>query len=92
MRQKNKSKEPVLKEVLKYFQEQNFSELEANKFFNYFSSNEWLVGGKSPMKNWKAAAKNWLLNNKKYSNNNSKKSIQPQNLSSSINKNYSERL
>ncbi|WP_299051722.1 transcriptional regulator [uncultured Polaribacter sp.] len=91
-RQKNKSKVPVLEEVIKYFQEQNFPKIEANKFYNYFSSNGWLVGGKTPMKNWKAAAKNWILNSEKYSKNNSKKSIQPQNLSTSTNKNYSEPL
>ena len=91
-RQKNKSKVPVLEEVIQYFQEQNFPELEANKFFNYFSSNGWLVGGKTPMKNWKAAAKNWMINSEKYSNNKSKNSIQPQNLSTSTNKNYSEPL
>ena len=94
LRQKNKGKLPVLEEVLKYFEEQNFPELEANKFYNYFSSNGWLVGGKTPMKNWKAAAKNWMLNSLKYNgnNNNSKTSIQPQNLKTAIDKDYSEPL
>jgi hypothetical protein len=46
------------------------------------------------MKNWKAAAKNWMLNSLKYNqnNNNSKTSIQPQNLKTSIDKDYSEPL
>ena len=94
LRQKNKRNEPILEEVIKYFQEQNFPEIEANKFFNYFSSNGWLVGGKTPMKNWKAAAKNWMLNSAKYSNNgnNSKAAIQPQNLNTAIDKDYSEPL
>jgi hypothetical protein len=83
---------PKEEEVLKYFQEQNFPEIEANKFYNYFSSNGWLVGGKTPMKNWKAAAKNWMINSEKYNTNSSKKSIQPQNLNTSTNKNYSEPL
>lgn len=98
LRQKNKSivtssavEKPTLEEVIKYFMEQNFPEIEANKFHNYFSSNGWLVGGKTPMRNWKAAAKNWMINSEKY-NNNSQKSIQPQNLSTSTNKNYSEPL
>ena len=30
--------------------------MEADKFYNYFSSNGWLVGGKTPMKDWRAAA------------------------------------
>ena len=107
LRQKNKSNEchleqareisnkiPKVDEVIKYFQEQNFPEIEANKFHNYFSSNGWLVGGKTPMKNWKAAAKNWMLNSLKYNgnNNNSKTSIQPQNLNTAIDKDYSEPL
>tara|TARA_B110001454_G_scaffold82738_1_gene79484 strand:+ start:481 stop:1044 length:564 start_codon:yes stop_codon:yes gene_type:complete len=105
LRQKNKSKEchlehgreisnktPKIEEVINYFQEQNFPDIEANKFYNYFSSNGWLVGGKTPMKNWKAAAKNWMINSEKYNTNNSKKSIQPQNLSTSTDKNYSEPL
>jgi hypothetical protein len=47
-----------LEEVKTYFSEigrQN----EAEKFFDYFSSNGWKVGGRSPMKDWKAAARNW---------------------------------
>lgn len=94
LRQKNKRNEPIIEEVIKYFQEQNYPEIEANKFYNYFSSNGWLVGGKTPMKNWKAAAKNWMINSVKYSTNNSiaKSQIQPQNLNTAIDKNYSEPL
>ena len=92
LRQKNKSIVPILEEIINYFQEQHFPEIEANKFYNYFSSNGWLVGGKTPMKNWKAASKNWMINSEKYKNNNSKSSIQPQNLNTSTDKNYSEPL
>lgn len=58
----NQNSNPVLEEVKIYFQENNFPEIEAIKFFNYFSSNGWLVGGKTPMVDWKAAAQNWILN------------------------------
>ena len=46
------------------------------------------------MKNWKAAAKNWMINSGKYSTSNSisKAQIHPQNLNTSIDKNYSEPL
>jgi len=47
-----------LEEVTSYFTELGYP-LEANKFFDYFSSNGWRVGGKTPMKDWKAAARNW---------------------------------
>jgi hypothetical protein len=53
---------PTNEEVKSYFLQQNFPEREANKFFNYFTSVGWLVGGKTPMVDWKAAANNWMLN------------------------------
>ena len=53
---------PSIDEVKSYFLQQTFPELEANKFFNYFSSVGWLVGGKIPMVDWQAAAQNWMLN------------------------------
>ena len=53
---------PNIEEIKSYFLQETFPEVEANKFFNYFSSIGWLVGGKSPMVDWKAAAQNWMLN------------------------------
>lgn len=41
------------------------SEEEAAKFWDYFSSNGWKVGGKAPMKDWQAAARNWLRRSSK---------------------------
>jgi hypothetical protein len=59
---KNKDKvsitRPKQEEVSAYFQELGKNG-EALKFFDYYSSKGWLVG-KSPMKDWKAAARNWL--------------------------------
>lgn len=63
---KEKNEAPKIQEVEIYFQEQNYPELEAQKFFNYFSSNGWLVGGKTKMKDWQAAARNWMLNTQKF--------------------------
>jgi hypothetical protein len=59
---KEKENNPTIEEVKSYFLQQNFPELEANKFFNYFSSVGWLIGGKIPMVDWQAAAQNWMLN------------------------------
>jgi hypothetical protein len=56
-------KNPSVEEVHKFFLQQKSNEVEAEKFFNHFQSNGWLVGGRSPMKDWKAAAKKWMLNN-----------------------------
>ncbi len=57
---------PSIDEVKSFFLQQNFPELEANKFFNYFSSVGWVVGGKTPMVDWKPAAENWILNSIKF--------------------------
>ncbi len=60
---------PTLEETQIYFLEKNFTEIEAQRFFNYFESNGWLVGGRTKMKDWKAAARNWMLNAKKFTKN-----------------------
>ncbi len=47
-----KNKIPPEKEnVIQFFKTEKSSELEANKFFNYFESNGWKVGGRTKMKN-----------------------------------------
>lgn len=53
---------PSLQEVQTYFSENGHPPLEAQKFFNHFQSNGWRVGGKTPMRDWMAAASNWMLN------------------------------
>jgi len=52
----------TLEKVQAYFLEVNGPPLEAERFFNYFESNGWRVGGKTPMKDWRAAARNWISN------------------------------
>lgn len=59
----NDSAQPTnLEEVSSFFLEKGGTTIDAQKFFNYFESNGWKVGGKTPMKKWKAAASNWMLN------------------------------
>jgi hypothetical protein len=53
---------PKLDDVKTYFLSLETDEHEAERFFNHFQSNGWLVGGKSKMKNWQASAKNWIMN------------------------------
>ena len=81
---------PVLPEVLAYFVKQDFPEIEANKFFNYFQSIGWLVGGKTPMADWPAAARNWMLNAPKYVTN--ERTDKFKQLDNSSGKDYSEPL
>ena len=83
---------PIFKEVLEYFQSQNFPELEAQKFFNYFSSIGWLVGGKTPMVDWKSAAQNWILNSQNFNNATNTPQKTRQNPNATTNKDYSEPL
>ena len=90
-KKKEKELTPTIENVKSYFLEQHFPKLEANKFFNYFSSIGWLVGGKSPMVDWKAASQNWMLNAYKFSPN----EILPdraKHLNVGIDKDYSEPL
>lgn len=77
---------PQLTEVQEYFVSQKFPLLEADKFFNHFTSNGWLVSGKTPMRNWQAAANKWMLNSSKFNNNKKTSS------NVSTGKNYSEAL
>ena len=68
---KRKREDPVplpesLDEVKAFFADQKSTGIEAEKFYNYFQSNGWKVGGRAPMKDWQAAARNWLLNSHKF--------------------------
>jgi hypothetical protein len=83
---------PTLEMATEYFIFQNSSELEANKFFNYYSSIGWLIGGKTKMKDWKAAARNWIMNQNKFKVNSPTQPLHPQNLNTVTNKNYAEPL
>lgn len=78
---------PIQAEVSKFFAQENYPELEAQKFFNHFESNGWKVSGKTPMKNWNAAARNWMLNYKKFNPSTKFNSRNP-----NTNKNYGEPL
>lgn len=81
---------PTIEEVLTYFRGQNFPELEASKFFNYFASIGWLVGGKTPMADWHAAARNWIINAPKFTTN--ERTDRTKSLDTSADKDYSEPL
>ena len=81
----------TIKEVKIYFQENNFPEQEAQKFFNYFKSVGWLVGGKTPMVDWQAAAQNWMINAPKFISN-VEQANRAKQLNTTTDKDYSEPL
>ena len=87
---KKENSQPTIENVKSYFQENNFPELEAQKFFNYFSSIGWLVGGKTPMVDWQAAAQNWILNAPKFITN--AEPNRSKQLNTTTEKDYSEPL
>lgn len=95
-RTESKDEKPSLEMILEYFSFKESSQIEANKFFNYYSSIGWLIGGKTKMKDWKAAARNWMLNTAKFaanapkSGNNSQP--KPMHLHTATQKNYDEPL
>lgn len=91
LREKKKDEKPTIENVKAYFLEQNFPELEAIKFFNYFSSNGWLVGGKTRMVDWQAAAQNWILNAPRFITNEQQPN-RARHLNTGTDKDYSEPL
>ncbi len=88
---KEEKLQPSIEEIKTYFQENNFPEQEAQKFYNYFSSVGWLVGGKTPMVNWQAAAQNWIINAPKFISN-AEQPNKAKQLNTTTDKDYSEPL
>lgn len=88
---------PSIEIILEYFAIKESSEIEANKFFNYYSSIGWLVGGKTKMKDWKASARNWIMNQNKFQPKSNRHSgfsegLKPNHLHTINSKNYAEPL
>jgi hypothetical protein len=61
---KRQETRPTLEEIKNYCREKNYK-INAEQFFNYYESNGWKVGGRAPMKNWKAAVQSWAARDKK---------------------------
>lgn len=53
-------------DVESFFHQNNYPATEAQKFYNHYQSNGWLVGGKTPMKDWNSSAHKWMLNADKF--------------------------
>jgi hypothetical protein len=52
---------PKIEQVKDYMKEQGMNDI-ADKWFNHYESNGWMVG-KNKMKDWKASVRTWKLNN-----------------------------
>ena len=55
---------PTLEELKEYIKEKNLN-VDAETFIDYYDSNGWKVGGKAPMKDWKATCRRWSRTNPK---------------------------
>ena len=58
--QKKVFQKPSIEHIQIYFEQKGYPKIEGDRFFNYYESVGWLVGGKTKMKDWKAAARNWI--------------------------------
>jgi len=56
----NNNKPLYKKEIFIFFEKNDWTEKEAEKFFNYYESIGWKKGG-NPIENWQAAAEGWML-------------------------------
>lgn len=88
---------PEISLIREYFLEQKSTLLEAERFFNYYESNGWLIGGKAKMHSWTAAVRNWILTTKKFTTHTPQNQFQQstdraQNLRVTVDKDYSEPL
>ncbi len=92
-----KKESPSLEMVKDYFKLQEYTEFEAERFYNYYTSNGWLIGGKTKMIDWNAAARNWMLNTAKFTinipqSNPNKEKPRANNLHTVEDKDYAEPL
>ena len=81
-------------EVINFFQEENWPELEAKKFYNHYQGIGWKVGGKTKIIDWQATARNWMLKADELKTEKTVGSVSQNtdNLKTSSNKNYSDPL
>ena len=50
--------------IIEFFLFEKSSKKEAQKFWNHYESNGWLIGGKTPMVDWQASVRNWIIRSK----------------------------
>lgn len=59
---------PPIEEVIDYFSTIEGTKNDAECFYDHFTSNGWKVSGKSPMKDWQAAARIWMRRKPEFNN------------------------
>lgn len=54
-------------QAIAFFRENGSNKTEAQTFLDYYQANGWKISGKTPMKDWQAAARNWIRRAGQYS-------------------------
>lgn len=65
---------PTLEEVQKYCQERK-NNVDAKKFFDYFTASDWVDGKGNPVRNWKQKVITWESYGRKEANGNNDKAV-----------------
>lgn len=55
---------PTMEELKNYCREKGYN-INTESFYSYYESNGWKIGGRTAMKNWKAAVQSWAAREKK---------------------------
>lgn len=63
-KEKEKPKPPPTVEQVREYAAKAGINLDAERFVDYYTANGWKVGGRTPMKDWQAAARNWARRDK----------------------------
>jgi len=82
------------KEVIIFFENENWPTIEAKKFYNHYQGIGWKVGGKTKIVDWQATARNWILKADELKTEKTQTSVSQykDNLKTSSDKNYNEPL
>ncbi|KAA2239118.1 hypothetical protein F0L74_23190 [Chitinophaga agrisoli] len=86
---------PVLDQVLGFFRDTSYPDMEGRKFFHHYQANGWRQGNGNPITDWQAASHKWMLNEKflKPENHDSKRSAdKPGRLHAEEDKSYEDPL
>lgn len=55
---------PTLEDVKRYATEKGYDSVEAEKFYNHFEAEGWILRSGNSMKNWKTKLNNWIIHSR----------------------------
>lgn len=66
---------PTLSAVEEWFEDKQYPQSEAVKFYNHYKSLGWKIQGKTPIEDWKPLTEKWMTNAKKWESTTEPKSV-----------------